>query len=240
MLKCNSSTFGSLVRPRVLLKTLTATTDSPLSVAYTREQQAQAVEHFTLGGVVELFKSLSLGDTCKDLASCYTGKVASFIVMFPRTQEYHKVDKRKLLRLERLAKNRNGRDWVVCAVGLEFYQSLKIDKEGYLEAVNPWPHSKGQDREWYYFPEDLVLMDNIVVYERCEPGDFITTPKASGLVVQVKELNKPQFYRTSSWTCKSVVLLSGQHCKRVRLLPSRKIEITRHNLDGRVWNPLVE
>lgn len=235
MLKFNSDTIGALVRPRILLKVLTSKADQPLSIAYTRNQQAQALEHLSpTGNIQDLFKDLKLGDTTQDLSQCYVGKVVSYILFFPNkpnAEKYEKVGLERMKQLEKVAKNRRGRHWEVRAVGIQFYLGIHTEEDtGYIYPINPWPCSDGLNKEWFYFPEDIVHMDDIIRYERLGQGMLLKTDKAAGLVVTAKTLNKPQFYRTSSWTCKSIVILSCQHGRLVKVLPSRKFEI---------GNPLV-
>lgn len=218
-MKFTSATFGALVRPRVLLKVIASQNGAAY---FTRNQQAQALEQLTHKPIQELFQDLHLGDTSIDLSDCYVGKIKSYILCFDRSaDDFQRVDKAQMKALEAKRK----RNWEVRAVGLEFYTGLTLNSNNKLEPQSLWPETK----EWFYYPEDLVPMEDIVVFESCRECDLVTTKRATGLVLDVKVMNKPQFYRTNSWTCKNVLILSGQHARRVKLLPFRKFKLSRVN-----------
>lgn len=220
-MKFGSATFGALVRPRVLLKNISSNKDS---VYYTREQQAQALEQQTHKSVKELFQDIHLGDTSLDLSNCYVGRVKSLIINFntlgTANYKFEKVNYSQMKAVEEKCDY-----WRVSGVGLEFYTGMCLDANGILQPVNLWPETE----EWFYHPDDVLLMHDIVNFESCRELDLIISKKTSGMVLDVRTMNKPQFYRTNSWTSKNVTVLSGQHGRRVKLLPFRKFKISRLN-----------
>lgn len=228
-------TLGTLVRPRVLTKAIVyafqhssnAEDGDEGSNFWASARRSTRFERFATYNKPfnQLFSDLSLGNTEKDLSTCYVGVITHYLVRFHGA--YHVVDasnvKELLGRVRKVYGNRA--NLKVSSVGLKFYKGIKIDEYGKTIPVDPWEPTR--DHVWFYNRKDIVAMDDIIRYESAKPQDLILFPKAKGLVIKHKILNKPRFYSTSSWTCKALTLLNGSIDGFTRFLPDRTFKIRR-------------
>lgn len=68
-----------------------------------------------------------------------------------------------------------------------------------------------------YTPWQLYDLDKLIKFDSLKQGDVIKTPKSQGIVVRVKELNKPNFWRTNSLVSRNVeVLFSDKNGQRIK------------------------
>lgn len=228
-------TLGTLVRPRVLTKAIVYTLLPPAGTEEDSDRQnfwamakrSNRFERFALYNTPfnKLFNDLSLGNTGKDLNECYVGVITHYMVNFHGT--YHIVDasnvKELLSRVKKTYGNRA--NLKVSSVGLKFYKGMKRDEYGTLIPVNPWGGTG--THVWFYNRKDIVPMEDIIRYENARLGDLVLFPKAKGIVVKHKTLNKPRFYSTSSWTCKAITLLNGSIDGFTRFLPDRTFKVRK-------------
>lgn len=228
-------TLGVLARPRVLTKAIVYT----LAGEATEHEQAQnfwqiakrstRLERFSVyfKPFKEIFKDLKLGNTeSVDLSSCYVGVITHYMVHFHGT--FYVVDasniQEMLVRVRKVYGNRA--NLKVSYVGLKFYKGMERDSvTGKMTPKDPWEHTGRYI--WFYSRKDIVSMDDILRYESAHNGDLVLFPKAKGIVVKHRILNKPKFYKTSSWTCKAITLLNGSIDGFTRFLPDRSFKIRK-------------
>jgi hypothetical protein len=70
-------------------------------------------------------------------------------------------------------------------------------------------------------------MTEIIKFESVQLTDLVIFQKSSGLVVEKKQLNKPKFYQTSSWSSYSIKLLSQKGESYVRFIPNRAFSVKK-------------
>jgi hypothetical protein len=242
-------TFGLLVRPRILVAAsiLPVKSGKPgeISFSWTKPRKSERFDHFAVfpKKLTDLFSDLHLGDTSKDLSTCYTAEVTHYIVRFGGTLSL--VDKNNVQETLKMVRKRLGArtNLRVVSVGVKFYKGMEQTPDGSLKAQNPWipKTADGLETIWFYNPWELVPMTEIVKYESVKRGDLILFPKSSGMVVRKKNLNKPRYYSTSSWSCYSITLLNYTADGFTRFLPDRQFTVRRSSDpdegDGTSSNP---
>lgn len=236
-MKINLNTIGALVRPRII----THAKVYPRIIDSLKEE-----EKWDLAGVAdsyyysrdllsykkpyeELFKDLVIGDTTQDLSNCYVGMITSFIISISYKQ-YVLVDKNNVKDIvENLKrKNRSCESLPIHFVGIKFFKGVKRNKNGTLSPTDPWEATSSQ-HTWFYRPWDLVSMETVIRYEKLESGDLVLFKKTSGIVLKNKHINKKRFYKTNSWSCKSVSVLMGNGRTILRFLPNKSFKGRKSN-----------
>ena len=227
--------FGLLVRPRVIVNASIAPLGSKFSEPTwsTPGKATKAPFHHRSiysnfpTPIKNLFVDMSLGDTTKDLATCYVAEVTHYVVKI--ASQYIVVEPSTILETLKLAKNRLGThtNLNIRAVGVKFYFGAERQLDGSYKGINPWHPKTVIDQEaiWFYEPWELVPFTHIVRYESLEQTNMLLFQKSTGLVVKKNFLNKPKFYSTSSWSCYSIILLNHTADGYTRLLPDRNFTI---------------
>jgi len=238
-MRLTTNDIGKLVRPRVLthvyLWTAPANTHAGVDswwktikdqYQYLSSHQAYQLTKTYNKPLQEIFEGLSLGDTSVDLSKCYVAQVSSFIVMFKGT--YYIVDSVKRgKQFEDMAKKAYGPNAKVSifAVGLKFFEGMTRQSNGTLKPINPSALTTIPDKTWFYLPKHIVPVENIIRFEAVVLGDLVMFKESGGMVVSVNILNKARFFKTNSWSNRSVKLFSSFHLGYIRFLPNKNFSI---------------
>lgn len=216
-----------LVRPRVLSHAIVFTPETEKDVNNSRQiwWQLHAKDLDThlykdQESLINTFSDLSLGNTELDLSTCYTGVITHYQVNFRGM--IHVIDKTSIeefmVKMRKVYGSRA--NLKVSYVGLKIFTGMERDPiTNELRAINPWKQT--EEKIWFFRRKEIVLTDDIIRYESAHNGDLIIFPKAKGIVVKHKVLNKPKFFLTCSWTCKNLTLLNGNIEGYTRFLPDR-------------------
>jgi hypothetical protein len=230
--KITANSFGVLVRPRIMsyariLPRLNAVAESDkwnyaslVDAPFYGEKEVNLYKQ----PYEELFSDLVIGDTTKDLSNCYVAIITSFITSINHKQ-YILVDKNNVNEiLDKLRRRYGKRETIpVHFVGVKFYKGLQRNEAGELEPINPWSVT-GDEHTWFYRPWDLISMDSIIRYERLDPGDLVLFKRTRGIVIRTKTINKKKFYKTNSWSSRSVTVLLGNGKTILRFLPNKEFK----------------
>lgn len=237
MMKLDSTLLGRLVRPRVLAYTFDenkyfSLKESKPNLLLLRRKQVEYLVETHDKPLHKVFDGIDLGDTSKDTSTAYCAQVTSLIAYLHRTNNYkvYRI-KEQIASLEsKLEKRGDHKTITIVAIGVRFYKGF--DSTG---PKNPWLHHY----EFFYDPHELLPLEHIMLYESCKATDYILLPKGCGIVVNNVKLNKYRWYKTGSWTCHKVMLLSGTDERLFKLLPSRKFMIKRQGVHGLLGIPFV-
>ena len=175
-----------------------------------------------------LFAGLSIGDTSKDLSTAYVGVITSFIV-YLHGQYYHMDSTEKATELEARVKRMYGKyaSLSVAALGIRFYMGMAKDpKTGKIVPVNPWEHTDVDSQNiWFYRPIHVIPVENVIRYEAIDQGDLVCFKRTGGIVVTTRVMNKKKFFKTSSWSTKTVTLLNSAGDHFIRFLPNKQFQV---------------
>ena len=168
-----------------------------------------------------LFQNLSLGNPVEDPARSYVAKITSFLVLY-NGSIYYINSKEKARIFEKKIEKCYGKNpfLPIVAVGLKFYRSVYKTKNCY-EPLYPWEHTHNDDVVWFYRPNDLIPLDNIIVFEKYKLGDMIKFKKTSGIIIKEQPLVIEKFYNKNSAVTRNLYVLTPK-LQHVKLLPSRK------------------
>lgn len=233
MVKININSFGVVVRPRIVsyarvyprLNVPTGESKWSLDTLVNASPYDEKDISYYGKSYDSLFEELAIGDTTEDLKDCYAGVITSFVTSIS-FRNYILVTQDNVTDvLEKLRRKNNSRESIpVHYVGIKFYKGLQRDKEtGKLVPLNPW-HVTEKETTWFYRPWDLISMDTIVRYEMLASGDLVLFRKSRGLVLKKKTINKKRFYKTNSWSCKSVTVLLGNGRSHLKFLPNKSFK----------------
>lgn len=236
--------IGVLVRPRVLTHVyLYASATTPTSIEidgwwktmrsyrFLTSIRRDQITNTYKKPVDKVFQELKVGNTFSQLETSYTGQITHLIVKVG--QNYFLIDSieagSKLL--QTYQKRYGTRTRVkVCAVGVRFFKGAKRDPDtDSLIPIDPWEGIAADEKEempvrlWFYEPKHLVRLEDIIRFESVEVGDLIFFQKSQGVVVNVRELNKPRFFKTCSWCSRTIVVMVANGL--IRFLPDRKFQI---------------
>jgi hypothetical protein len=222
--------LGVLVRPRILAEArILSLNNAPFDLESILSKKP-LLNQFSIFDLPfkELCQTLHLGNTSESLATSYVGEVTHYIVKIAGTPVL--VDKTNVQDVMRRIKKLLGArtNMKVLSVGVKFYQGMdNINNE--LKPHVAWntKTKDGHETIWFFKPWKLVAIQEIIKYESVEKGDLILFQKCNGLVVKKKLLNKPKFYRTSSWSCYSITLLNHTADGFTRFLPDRQFTIKK-------------
>lgn len=228
-------TLGTLVRPRILTAASIIKSGPPggdFTFSWNKPRKSTRFDHFSIFDKKpqDLFSDLQLGDTTEDLSTCYVGEVTHYIVKVGGQMTM--VDKgnvqETLRRVRKLLGVRT--NLKVVSVGLQFYKGMERAEDGSLKPISPWKPKTSDGSTgiiWFFNPWELVSMEQIMRYETVGKGDLVLFQKTKGLVVKKKNLNKPKFYNTSSWSCYTITLLNHLGDGFTRFLPDREFTVRR-------------
>jgi hypothetical protein len=230
--KVTANSFGTLVRPRIMsyariLPRLDAVSEQDkwnLNSLVDAPHYGEKEINLYKTPYEDLFTELVIGDTSKDLSNCYVGVITSFITSI-NYKHYILVDKSNVNEImEKLRKRYGRRESIpVHHVGVKFYKGLQRNPNGELIAINPWRVTK-ENHTWFYRPWDLIPMETIIRYENLVPGDLVLFKRSQGIVVKAKNINKKKFYKTNSWSSRSVTVLLGNGKTFLRFLPNKNFK----------------
>lgn len=170
--------------------------------------------------VEKVFLDLSVGNTVTDPENSYVCQITHVLVKFGGN--YFLVDSaEKGRQFQNSYKKRYGlgAKLKVVAVGVSLFGGVKDGVP-----IKPW----GQQQEnhiWFYEPKHVVFYEDIKRFESVCLGDMIFFQKSKGVVVSVRQLNKPKFFKTCSWSSRTIWLLNGGGYGLIRFLPDRKFEV---------------
>lgn len=227
-----ATSFGLLVRPRVVTSarilpspdineqdiwSLNKLVDTP---SYYKKQKD--VDLFNKP-YEELFSDLLIGDTKKSLTGCYVGVITSFITSI-KYRQHILVDKKNVAEiLQQFSDKYGSKQFPVHYVGIKFYKSVqKNELTEEIEPIDPWTITNEQT--WFYRPWDLVTMDTIIRYEQIIPGDLVLFKRTNGIVIKAKTIYKKKFYKTNSWSSRSVMVFNNQRQTIIRFLPNKSFK----------------
>jgi hypothetical protein len=227
----DSSSFGVLVRPRVLCHTfnedkfVTSKHEQPWAMPKNRNKQIQAIEMEHSKKLKELFQDLSIGNTAVDSSTSFVAKITSCVAYYYPTSDFRKIrNKEQFISLEkklRTTGRRHGQTRVsVVAIGVELYGGFELTEHGYTP-IKPW----NVIQELLFEPCDLVPLERVVLFEQLFPGDLILTPRTTAVVLKNNVLKKPSWYKTSSVSSHKVDLLCGNRLGFVTLSPMQKFQV---------------
>lgn len=253
-MKFSSNAFGKLVRPRVLTHVFLypeyPTSDSKQELDssvdiwwksvrryylfLTSLQQDQLTTAYGLQ-LTDLFSDINLGDTSIDLSECYVGEIISLIVVF-RGSYFLIESKQKAVEFEIKFKKMFGRyaRIPVCAVGLKFYKGMDINKETKeIVPINPWEFTESNNKIWFYYPNHIIPIENIIRFEKIKTGNIVLFKRSSGMVLSINNYNKKTFYKICSWTNRSIKLLTQKNI--TRFTPDRNFEVQSKENKNILW-----
>lgn len=238
MLDLDSTLFGKLVRPRVLVYTFDE--DKYLSFKEAKPflvpLRPKQVEHLLAvhnKPLNQIFCDLNIGDTTKNTLTAYCCQVTSIVVYTYRNNGYKVYrNKEQFDALEsKLANSKLPSKPSIVAIGVKLYGGFNENGP-----VKPWHH----EYEFFYEPRELLPLNHIILYENCQPKDYVVMPNGCGLVLHNNTLNKYKWYKTGSWTCHKIMVLSGSDERIFKLMPYRKFMIRRQGVDHLLGEPFVD
>ena len=169
-----------------------------------------------------IFEELKL---TSDFETSYIGEIVSFIVLY-KGLAYLIESKHGINSFQKKIERYYGKDnyLPVVAVGLKFYKKLKLNANNELVPKDPWSKTSGNNSPtWFYKPNDLIPLENIIEHESIQVGDYLKLKKISGIVVKEKIHDVEQFYKNNSAVPRSLFLLTPT-LSCVKIQPNRKLK----------------
>lgn len=236
-IKFSLNLLGKLVRPRVIdnasiLEVGTPTNNQNNNYGYLFKERHPPDLNAIFGKKSSLlFQPISLGNTTKSLEDCYVAEITHLMVRASNHSEPIIINAPSAETVLNKILSKKGKKprLRIKAVGVRFYKGVEYDKEkGVYIPLNPWNPLTLNDKEaiWFYYPRDVVPIEEIIKFEGINPGDLIIFQKVNGLTIKKTHLNKPKFYSSSSWSCYTIFLM-GKGLKKTRMLPNREFTVIK-------------
>lgn len=213
----SKNTFGKLVKLRVLTEVFVYNKPQDAEVDFDEwwkrvaklSRHSKSYKKDTIVGTYgksldEMFCSLSVDD--------YVAQITS-IVVFTGGKYVHLSTKQAIDQYE--SKRRRVR---IMAFGVKIFTDR--------EATLPWRETGSV--VWLYRPNQIVDLEIVDRYNSVKPGDMLEFKRSEhgAMVVRSNLVNRRKFYGSTSWTRKSVVVLSCNTGKTYKLPPDKWFQLS--------------
>jgi hypothetical protein len=190
-----------------------------------RKEQVSSLYKKTTNNI---FDGLTLGNTVTDRENAYVCKITHLLVKVGIS--YKLIDSKEMgISFEQSYKKKFSQNskLKVCAVGVKFYNGFTEASDGTFTPLREWNVSgtTNDTNIWFFEPKHVLFLEDIIKFESLVVGDYIEFAKSSGMIITIKELNKPKFFKTCSWSARSIWFIHGERIGLSRMLPDKRFKI---------------
>lgn len=213
----SKNTFGKLVKLRVLTEAFVYNKPQDAEVdfdewwkrvmklsSHSKSYKKDAIVGTYGKSLDEMFGSLSVDS--------YVAQITSLVV-FAGGKYVHLATKQEIDQYE--SKRRRIR---IMAFGVKIFADRT--------ASTPWRETGSA--VWLYRPNQIIDLEIVDRYNTVKPGDMLKfrCSEHGALVVQSNVVNRRKFYGSTSWTRKSVIVLSCSTGKKYKLPPDKWFQLS--------------
>ena len=231
--------IGRLVRPRVLTHVFLFSKEQGVDVdnwwrsmrtyRFLSSVRKDQIVKVYKKSVDRVFDGLVVGNTATDPQNSYTAQITHLLVRIGSNYYLFDSVTKGIQFQESYQKKFGTRSRLkVCAVGVKFFGGFTSTEEGTnLLPIKPFRPEDNGDKVWFYEPKHVIPLESVVRFESVEVGDLVMFQKSRGVAVTIRQLNKPKFFKTCSWSSRTIWLLNGLGNGHIRFLPDRQFTVVR-------------
>lgn len=214
--------IGKKVRPKRILNGLPVAKKGVKGEKRLDKDIREAIEDCTTYDLMEMcfnmgfynvFEDMKLGNLYTKPESSYYGVVNTVLVAETfNLKKFQKVKgMEEALEFEEYYK-KNKIDYYIENVHIDFFKGT-TEEPARVSVFS----SEDNKITLCYPPWDLTDLDQLIKFDSLKQGDVIKTSKCKGIVIRIKELNKPNFWRTNSLTSRKIeVLFSDENGHQIK------------------------